>query len=72
MNALAEAHSLIEGDPGTWRAHVLAQLLREIETGRPVSTHLMYQLPHPDFRLAVRCMHQWRMDQAASCAGVPA
>ena len=63
MRAIKVARRLIENDPLSPAAKVLAELVTALESDTPFSIKELYTLEEPDFTLALKILRDWRLDR---------
>jgi len=63
MQAVKTVRKLIESEPDSPRASVLAALVLALESEKPFNLTGLYSLAYDDFELALKLMQEWRLDR---------
>jgi len=63
VNEIKKARRLIEADPQTEAAKILAGLVRALESDEKFSLGDLYKLSFDDFHLAIDVLKEWRLDR---------
>ena len=63
MNAIKQAHKLVERNPDNADVRVLTRLVLSLESGQPFELAALYGLEFDIFRLAIDILQEWRIDR---------
>lgn len=63
MNEIKKARRLIEADPQTDTAKILASLVRALESDEKFNLGDLYKLNFDHFHLAIDVLKEWRLDR---------
>lgn len=63
MNEIKKARRLIEADPQTDAAKIMASLVRALESDEKFDIGDLYKLSFDHFHLAIDVLKEWRLDR---------
>ena len=63
MNEIKKARRLIEANPQTDTAKILAKLVRALESDEKFDLGDLYTLSYDNFNLAIDILKEWRLDR---------
>ena len=63
MNEIKKARRLIEADPQTETAKILANLVLALESDAKFDLSHLYKLSYDNFYLAIDILKEWRLDR---------
>ena len=63
MNAIKKTRKLIESDPTSESAQILAQLVRALESDEKFDLAGLYKLGYDEFHIAIDVLKEWRLDR---------
>ena len=63
MNQIKKARRLIETNPESGAAKILAKLVRALESDEKFALADLYNLSYDDFEIAIGILKEWRLDR---------
>ncbi len=63
MNQIKKARRLIEANPESGAAKILAKLVRALESDEKFALADLYDLSYDDFDIAIGILKEWRLDR---------
>lgn len=63
MNEIKKARKLIESNPQSGAAKILANLVRALESDEKFAIADLYDLSYDDFEVAIGILKEWRLDR---------
>lgn len=63
MNEIKKARRLIETNPESGAAKILAKLVRALESDEKFALADLYDLSYDDFEIAIGILKEWRLDR---------